>query len=76
MLLFLGVFEWRTEGGGVDLDGWSEVRLVKAAAGDWSALGWVATGGDWLEVCWMAATVDLFAVHWLVGEDTDLKYFE
>ena len=61
--------------GGVDFDGWSEVRLVKAA-GDWSALHWVATAGDWLVVCWTAATVDWFAVHWLVGEDTDLKYFE
>ena len=62
--------------GGVDFDGWSEVRLVKAAAGEWSALHRVATAGDWLVVCWTAATVDWFAVHWLVGEDTDLKYFE
>ena len=76
LLLFLGVFEWSNWRRRSRFEWLSEVRLVKAAAADWSALRWVATGGDWSQVCWMTATVDWFAIHWLVGEDTDLKYFE
>ena len=62
-----------TVGGGVDLDGWSEVRLVTTAAGDWSAVRWVAAAGDWLEVRWVATEGGWLAVRWLAGEDNWLE---
>ena len=54
--------------GGVDLDAWSEIHLVTTAAGEWSAVHWVAAAGDWLEVRWTVPADDWLAVHWLAGE--------
>ena len=64
-LLFLGRL---TVGGGVDLDNSSKLCLVTTAAGDWSAVRWVAAAGDWLEVRWVAVAGDWLAVQWLTGE--------
>ena len=46
------------------------VCLVTTAAGDWSAVHWVAAVGDWLEVHWVAAAAgNWLAVRWLAGGD-------
>ena len=52
LVFFFGIVT--VGGGGVDLDDWSEVCLITTAAGDWSAVRWVAAAGDWLEVRWVA----------------------
>ena len=58
-----------TVGGGVDLNDWSEVRLVTTAAGDWSAVRWVAAAGDWLEVRWLAGEGVSLEVRWVAGAE-------
>ena len=65
-LVFLGRV---TAGGGVDLDDWSEVRLVTTAAGDWSAVRWVAAACDWFTVRWVAEEGDWFEVRWVPGAE-------
>ena len=62
-----------TVGRGVGLDDWLEVRLVLTAAGDWSAVRWVAAAGDWLKLRWVAAASDWLVVRSLAEEGASLE---
>ena len=64
-LVFLGKVTVR---GGVDLDDWSDICLVATAAGDWSAVRWVAAAADWLAVHWLTGKGDWLEMRWVAGE--------